>query len=294
MLCIGRATRETVDITSRNQTVAFFVLSYTISWTSWLPVALGDASSASPLLGLVFLGSLGPTLAAIVLTALSNGRTGLRRLLGRLLRWRTGGKWYAVALLGPLIAALLAAILGALLGGPPLDFGGSQIPEGMPAPLVALLLVPAFLIGLVLGGPLGEEVGWRGYALPRMQEERSALSSALVLGAVWAFWHLPLFFVSDTAQSFLPFLPFTVGIISLSVVLAWAYNGSGGSLLICLLLHGAFNFFAAFLAVVPARMTDSVLTFYVYAALVLLATVTVVAVAGRELAAKPPDTGSPT
>lgn len=272
-------------MTARNQTFAFFALAYAVSWAAWVPLALAGASASSPLLGLISLGSFGPSLAAILLTALFEGRAGLRRLLGGLLRWRAGGGWYAAALLGPFAVAFVAAALTAfLLGGPPLGFGGSQIPEGMPAPLVALLVVPAFVVGLAFGGPLGEEIGWRGYALPRMQEERGALPSALVLGVVWALWHLPLFFVAGTTQSFLPFLPFAVWVVSLSVVFAWAYNGSGGSLLVCLLLHGAVNFCAGALAVLPARTDASALPFYVYAGLVLLTAGAIAAATKRRLA----------
>lgn len=278
--------------TSRNQTVAFFVLTYAISWTLWMPVILAGAPPSSPLLVLVLLGSFGPTLAAMVLTVMSDGKIGLKRLLGRLLRWRVGLRWYALVLLGPPAVALVAAVLAAALGGPSWGFGGAQIPEGLPAPLAALLLAQAFLGGLVLGGPLGEEVGWRGYALPRMQGERGALTSALILGAVWAFWHLPLFFVAGTVQFFLPFVPFVVGFVSLSVVFSWAYNGSGGSILICLLLHSVVNFSAGVLAVVPVRASDTSLPFYVYTALILLAAVAVATLTGRRLAVERSDTGA--
>ena len=150
------------------------MLAVGISWASWKPVALGD--SPPLLLLLVFLGSLGPSLAAVLLTAADEGRSGLKELLGPLLAWRVGIRWYLVVLLGPLAVAWVAIILDGLLGGSGLGLGGLQILEGLPTCLILLGLLPAFLISLIFGGPLGEEIGWRGYAQPgfRRNEAPSA------------------------------------------------------------------------------------------------------------------------
>ena len=223
---------------SGRQTVVFFALAYAISWSLWLPAVLGGLSSSSSLVFALFVvGACGPSLAAILLTALREGRSGVKALLGRLLAWRVGLRWYAIVLLGTPALGLLAVALHALFGGPPLGF----------SPAVPWFILPvAFLLGL-LGGPLNEEIGWRGYALPRLQADRGALASSLVLGLVWGLWHLPAFFMAGTSQSELPLLPYLACVVALSVLFTWLYNGTGGSLVLAVLAHGAFNFTAGFL-----------------------------------------------
>lgn len=260
----------------------FLVLSCAVSWALCAPAVLAGSAPSSPELALVFVSGFGPTLGAIALTAVSEGRSGVARLLGGLCRWRVRPAWWALALLGPLAVALLAVGVTWLVGGP--SRATPSVPGG---PLAPLLLAGGFLAGLVVGGPLGEEVGWRGYALPRMQRTGRALPSALVLGAVWSLWHLPLFYVLGTVQSFLPPLPFAVAFVSLSVVFSWAYNGSQ-SLLICVLLHGSVNFSAGVLGVVPTRAGQPVLAFEVFTVLVVLAAVGVAAATGRRLAVGSP------
>lgn len=123
-----------------------------------------------------------------------------------------------MVLLGPLIVALTATVLDGLLGDPGPGLGGLQIPESLPTGLILLGLLLAFLISLIFGGPLAEEIGWRGYALPRLHEERNPLVSDLILGVVWGLWHLPLFFIAGTTQSFLAFVPFMLWAVGLSVL----------------------------------------------------------------------------
>jgi hypothetical protein len=127
------------------------VLAVGISWASWKPVARGDSPTLLLLL-LVFLGSFGPSLAAVLLTAADEGRSELKELLGPLLAWRVGIRWYLVVLLGPLAVAWVAIILDGLLGGSGLGLGGLQIPEGLHTSLILLGLLPAFLISLIFGG----------------------------------------------------------------------------------------------------------------------------------------------
>ncbi|CAA9436332.1 MAG: CAAX amino terminal protease family protein [uncultured Rubrobacteraceae bacterium] len=267
-----------------SQTVAFFVLAFGISWSLWVPAAFGNSPS---LLLLVFLGSFGPSLAAVLLKALSEGKHGLKGLLGRLLGWRLALRWYLVVLLGPLGVALTATVLDGLLGGAGPGLGGPQIPEGLSTGLILLGLLPAFLISLIFGGPLGEEIGWRGYALPRLQEGWSPLASALILGVIWGLWHLPLFFISGTTQSFLSFVPFILWVVGLSVLFTWIYNSTDGNLLIAILLHASVNFFAATLTVFPASETDYARPFLLYTLLVCLLATAVVLIAGSRLSRNP-------
>lgn len=202
---------------------------------SWLPWAVLLARGGDPTAGIAesalwILGGFGPALAA-VWAARRDGPGQARRLLAGLLRWRVAARWYA-ALLIPLGFALLAAALVTLVGSMQRDTG--DLGDAL------LLIVPLFVLNtLVLGG--NEEVGWRGYALPRLQQRMSALAASLWLGLVWGAWHAPLFFMAETAQGELSPPVFVVNAIALSVIFTWLYNSTTGSLLLAVLFHGAIN-----------------------------------------------------
>lgn len=120
----------------------------------------------------------------------------------------------------------------------------------------------------------------------RLQEKRSALSSTLILGAIWGLWHLPLFFIRGTTQSFLAFVPFVLWVTGLSTLFTWVYNNTAGSLLIPVLLHTTVNFFAAIPTVLPTDVSDSTRPFLLYTLLVCLLTAIVVFVTGPRLSSK--------
>jgi membrane protease YdiL (CAAX protease family) len=227
--------------------VAFFVLAYALTWPL-IPLV-----SVSPLWGLPAL--FGPALAAIIVAAVTDGKPGLRDLLDRLVRWRVGARWYAVALGLPVVLALTAAGLHLLLGAQTsLDFGG----------LSAL----NFAIFVMI---VGEELGWRGYALPRMLAERSALAASLIVGALWSGWHLPTFFVPGAPQYGLPFSAFVLLTVAYSVVIGWVFVHVRGSVLVASLLHGAINLSQGFFlgGVDPARAYWLLAAVYGAAALAL-------------------------
>ena len=176
----------------------------------------------------------GPSLAAL-LVALGSGR--LRSLVARIARWRVGGRWYLVAFGLP--AAVMGSAIGlyALLGG---DIGAPTIGAGTLGTLVGWLLLRTFL-----GGGLGEELGWRGFALPRLQARMGALRASALLGVVWALWHLPLVLVSPNPLVQAAVL--AVFIAPMAFVYTWLFNGTGGSVLLPILLHGTQNGLSAFL-----------------------------------------------
>jgi membrane protease YdiL (CAAX protease family) len=272
-----RANHVPADVpAARTRVAAFFALAHAISWAIWIPTALASASSASLALALFPLGLFGPAFAAIGLTVFFEGRVGVRRLVGPVLKWRAGVPWYLVVVLGPAAIVWVAAGLSALLGAPTAGFGGSQIP----------LAIPTYVLFLLLEAT-GEEIGWRGYALPRLQADHSALTSALTVGVAWAFWHLPLFFIAGLPQTFLPFVPFLVWVVSQSVVFAWVYNGTHGSLLFAIVLHAAINLSIQVFSIMPAQEADPARPFTVLALLGLITAGAVVALTGSRLSAKP-------
>jgi membrane protease YdiL (CAAX protease family) len=215
----------------RHPLVVFFILAYALTWPL-IPLV-----SLSPLWG--FPALFGPALAAVVVATVADGRPGLKNLLGRMVRWRVGARWYAVALGLPIVLALTTAGLHLLLGAQTsVNFGG----------LSALNFVVFVLI-------VGEELGWRGYALPRLLAERSPLAASLILGALWGAWHLPTFFVPGAPQYGLPFSAFVLLTMAYSVVIGWVYVHTRGSVLIASLLHGSINLSQGFFlgGVDPAR-----------------------------------------
>jgi len=182
----------------RHPLVVFFILAYTLTWPL-IPLV-----SVSPLWG--FPALFGPALAAVIVATAAGGKPGLKDLLGRMARWRVGARWYAVALGLPIVLALTTAGLHLLLGAQTsVNFGG----------LSALNFVVCVLI-------VGEELGWRGYALPRLLAERSPLAASLILGALWGAWHLPTFFVPGAPQYGLPFSAFVLLTMAYSVVIGWS------------------------------------------------------------------------
>ena len=181
----------------RHPLIAFFVLAYALTW--WVYPLL----RFSPLIGL--LGLFGPALAAIVVTAVTDGRRGVMALLKRTVRWRVPLPWYLVALGLPAALALLAAGLYVLLGP------GTSIQLGR-------LSVLDFVLILLVAG---EELGWRGYALPKLLETRSPLAASLIIGVVWGLWHLPTFFIAGTPQFNQPVLAFLVLTTAYSILLTW-------------------------------------------------------------------------
>ena len=194
----------------------------------------------------------GFVVAALVLTALADGRAGLRELGSRLLRWRVGWRWYLVALFGFAVIDLLAVLLASLWRGEPPAFDRvfAQALFG-PSEAVWVFVLPFLLFDAVSNG---EELGWRGYALPRLLQRHNALVASLVLGVVWAVWHLPKFLVvGGTHEGFHWFL---LDVLAKAVLFTWLYNHTRGSLLLAILFHASINTSAVFLPVMAAVSGD--------------------------------------
>jgi membrane protease YdiL (CAAX protease family) len=209
-----------MSVVRRHPLIAFFVLAYAFSWWPWPLYALGLSPGA--------IVGFGPFFAAVVVLALTGGKAGVMILLRRMVRWRVVPLWYAAALLLPVAIALGATVLNVLLGArPPSSAELGAWPSLIPTYFL-LLLIPGI-------GGAWEEPGWRGYALPKLQVGRSALLASLILGVVWAFWHLPLMVASVIPWSDIAYV--TVQ----SVVYAWLFNNTNGSVLLVMLFHTMNN-----------------------------------------------------
>ena len=247
----------------------FFVLAYVISWLLWLPLVVSGDSSPSGLgLVLLLLGSLVPSTIAILLVAMLHGGAGVRKLLHRLLIWRVGvGWWVAIVLVSAL--ALGGVGLNVLLGGQSPDVTVT-IPGA----------VALFVFFLFPGSAGGEEIGWRGFALPHLQAARSALGASLVLGVVWGIWHLPLYLVGTDIRPLGLFAPWIVLTVAVSVIYTWIYNGTGGSLMMVVLFHAASNLPLTVFFEPLAKDDQVTRPFLIYVALMVLAAAVAVIAAG--------------
>jgi len=260
-----------MSLVKRHPIITFFVLAYALAWIIESPlILLRDSVTAGdpPGLFLVMLASNVPSLLAIVLTAVVLGRGALRKLLGRLLIWRVNPLWYVGVVLGPVALTGGTVALNSLLGRPALSL---SIPS-----LLGLVIMLAFMI--FPGSALGEELGWRGYVLPRLQTRMSALSASLLLAPIWALWHLPLWLTGAPGRTPLIYAGFVVSAFALSVLLTWVYNSTGGSLLLVVLLHATVNLPIRLLYdSLGSRVTVPILLYF---GLTVVAAIVVVIVAG--------------
>lgn len=222
----------------KHPVAAYAVLACVFSWSWWLPMALrGDIARSGVGWPTHLPGLLGPALAAVVITALVDGREGLRGLWSRVTRWRIGWRWWA------LVAATAGlAVLGLLL---PAATGDSMpaladFARYSGAPEINLLFV--VLVVLVVNG-YGEEIGWRGFAVDRLARTHGLLITALMVAGMWAVWHLPLFLVVANLRGLgvLGGFGWLVGLTSGSVVLTWMYLRSGSSITLVAAWHTSFN-----------------------------------------------------
>src|SRR5215204_2158886 len=218
-----------VSLIRRHPLITFFVLAFVLSWWPWILYSFDLVPN--PIVG------FGPFLAALVVLAVTEGKTGIVGLLRRMVRWRVGLQWYLVVILGPAAFSLMVAGIYVVLGGSWAVAAPPSIREG------PLLLLPLFLAILTLTDGLGEELAWRGFALPRLLTQYNALVASLILGVIWALWHLPLVWTEGNAMYHQPLWLLLVDITAKSVLFTWVFLHTRGSVLIAMLFHGATNLF---------------------------------------------------
>ena len=222
---------------------AYFVLAFGISWSFGLLLIGRRYGLTSVQPALHYLTSLGPALAALIVTGLVSGHSGLNDLGSRVVRWRIGWRCLLIACASPLLLAGGAVLAQYLLTSSVPDLGLL----GRVEYLGNIGVLPALLLWIITFG-FGEEVGWRGFALDTMQRRGwSLLRSSGVIGLLWAMWHLPAFFYKPTFMALGAggFAGYALGIVSGSILLAWLYNGTGGSIFAVAIWHALFDFIVA-------------------------------------------------
>jgi len=266
----GQATSPSnrlVQMMRRHPLLCYFLLAFCLTWAFELLALL----LWHPYHGMAPILLLGPALSALLMTAVLEGKPGVGRLLRRYVLWRVGLRWYQVVLLGIPALILLSA----------LTVPGAIATFRAPTPLFLLTSVLIYFIILTLGGPLGEELGWSGFALPRLQQGHGPLAGTLLLGSLWGLWHLPLFLFipgfNGAGTGFLgislPFVEFVIFAIALRFLITWVFNNVGGSLLLVLLLHTSYNAgFFLLLSLVRLVNVNVYLVFVAAAVLIIVAT----------------------
>ena len=229
-----------LDWIKRHPLIFYFPLTYAVTWGFHLPLALAARGliDAQVPRAIHYLGAFGPMIAAMILIWRTDGAAGLRALVSRWFKWRVEARYYAFAVLVPISFFALAVLSNRLMSGSWPDLALLGAADYLPQ----LGPVAVFCLWFLTYG-LGEETGWRGYALPLLQRRYSAASATLILGVLWAFWHLPAFFYRDTyvQMGLLGFPIFLVSIMFAAMIFTWLYNSTNGSLLLVILFHAVFN-----------------------------------------------------
>jgi membrane protease YdiL (CAAX protease family) len=239
-------TADRGGLLARHPLLFYVLIAYGITWIVWLPFLLSadglglmSFSSPLPLIVIGGLATFGPALAAFIMTGVTEGREGIRRLLRKIVLWRVGLRWYLFAFIGlPVILTLGTIVVpGNLASFQPMD------------PIALLLAYLPFIVypALILGGPLGEEPGWRGFALPLLQRRHGPLVGSLILGVIWTFWHVaPVWLASWYSAGMLNiynFVLYLLFITSWTIVLTWVFNNTRGSVFMAILVHASGDAF---------------------------------------------------
>lgn len=258
---------QKASILGRRPVAAYYILALVFSWAVELPlVAVRQGWIGVPIpFSLHYVASFGPALAALVVTAWIGGGSGLAELWGRIVKWRVGWGWAAFAVGSPVALFVLAALAIRILQGqwPDLHLLG----QANYLPYLGWWVLPLWLVTF----GFGEEIGWRGFALPRLQGTMSVSKATLVLGVLWIVWHVPAFFYLDTYQGMPWFvLPgFIFGVLCGAVLFTWLYNGTGGSVLMVAVWHALFDLLTASKAgqdIIPFVTTAGVIAWALFVA----------------------------
>jgi membrane protease YdiL (CAAX protease family) len=215
----------------------FIILAYGLSWIVEIPLALQSNGIIHKVIPYSFhyLSGFGPLVASLIVTGLRDGSEGLKDLWQRMTKWKVEPVWWLVAVSPLWIYLLVSTALWFIQGQKSDLISLGQVDHLPPLGLSAILL-------WILTFGIGEETGWRGFALPRLQNGRKALSATILLWMFWAFWHLPLFFYSYDF-SIIPGM--LIGLLGGAITFTWLYNSTGGSGLITAIWHGLFNYTTA-------------------------------------------------
>jgi membrane protease YdiL (CAAX protease family) len=221
-----------LHVMRRHPLFFYFLIAYAVTWSvGFLLIVL---LHRPPTLGVFLTMIAGPTISAFIMTAATEGKAGVSRLLRRCVLWRVGVPWYLLVLIATPVLLLLSILI---------------LPGGTAIVRSLVVNYPlSYLVTMFLGGPFFEEPGWRGFALPRLQQHIGPVRGSLLLGVLWTFWHLPVFFIPGFNGAGVGLggistavLAFLIGTIAMTVIFTWVFNNTRGSLLLAILLHTSLD-----------------------------------------------------
>jgi membrane protease YdiL (CAAX protease family) len=281
----GRVSATVSDRPVR-QAITFVGVTFAVSLAVYLPI-VASARGWIPLdvpPSLSALGVFGPAVATMLLLVRERGREGLSTLVRDATARAFGARWWVVTLVLP--PALLGAMYAVyrLVGGS--HHTTSTVATFSEAGLAALVAVPVMVL-VIVALAYGEEAGWRGYLLPRLQTRWSALTASLLVGVVWFLWHVPLLFLPGDQNGAMPLPLLAAFVLASAVLYTWLYNNTGGSVLAVTLLHGGLNVWGQFVAVHPAETGDPVSGAVMAGVVTILAGVLAAVYGVRTLAREP-------
>lgn len=242
----------------------FLGLSAGLAWSLWMYAAL--MFSGSPNL-FIFAGAWMPSVSALIVVGYTGGSDRVYSLLRSLIRWRARWHWYLIAVFAFPVLALVAAALHMLTVGNELlalETLADHLSATDTTLSSVLLQFPAvYLMHMIGGGPIAEELGWRGFAQPVLQSWIGAAPAGLAVGVIWSLWHLPMFFFFPEMTGQIPLGYHVVMMAAASVLFAWVYNGTGQSVLFCIFFHASLNVSTSLPGLVPVEQSESLLVTFV-------------------------------
>jgi membrane protease YdiL (CAAX protease family) len=242
----------------------FILLTFIFTWSIEIPAALTKHGYfvIKVSKGLQTIATFAPGIVAILLSLVLNGSSGLKAFLKPIIKWRVNIYWYLIIVATGILLTGFSFLIFYL-------FINNQVKPDTAFNILVYLLI------LIFFSPFWEEIGWRGFLLPRLQEKHSSLTAALIIGLVWGLWHLPGILAANPYgdQSMYYFLIIFIGCFALSILQTWLFN-STKSLLICILLHDAVNSGAAYFY--GNLKNNELRPFMIFTALLILVAVIVV------------------
>jgi len=251
---------------------------FLLTWPVDLAVAAESVGliGAAPPTPVVVLVGFGFVVASVVMTYVTRGKTGVIALLRRFLIWRVNWRWYATILLIPALNYAAVHLYAALSGVPP-DYSDLLAYDIAGAPVnLWVFIVPWFVFTALTNM---EEIGWRGYVLPRLQSRHDALTASIMVDVLWWLWHFPKYLVGGFDALFLWTIP---DVIAKAIMLTWLYNNTRGSLLLATIFHAAMNTAAVVLPIANTAISSHRGAYVTSGFLELAVALTIVAVYGRE------------
>jgi CAAX protease family protein len=230
----------TIKVFKNRELLIYFILAFVFTWSISLFIILSTLGNKKPApLWLHSFTAYGPFAAALIVEGIYRGKGGIKHLLKRIVRWKIGYWWFVISAWSLIFVLIFSEIISFLITGKNFNFIGLGKLDNLPYTGI----VGAWLFSVVNSG-IGEETGWRGFALPRLQKSESAFKSTIILSIIWALWHLPYFFYMPSYMEWgvLSFPGVVLALILGGFIFTWLYNSTKGSILAVAMWHGSFDY----------------------------------------------------